>query len=63
MGGYLIFVVSVSTLSAAILMKYFDSNFEDFDRRFKEMRICLKNIKSGFCDEYYIFSILKCYII
>lgn len=55
-GGYLIYGVSVLTLTAAILMKYFDSKFEDFDRRFKEMRICLKNIKSDFCDESYIFQ-------
>ncbi|MBO5152022.1 MAG: hypothetical protein J6B73_07705, partial [Methanobrevibacter sp.] len=44
-GGYLISGVSVATLTSAILMKYFDSKFEDFDRRFKEMEDLLKEYK------------------
>ena len=50
-GGYLISGVSVATLTSAILMKYFDSKFEDFDRRFKEMEDLLKEYKAKGTDK------------
>ena len=44
-GGYLLSGVSVSTLTAAILMKYFDRKFKDYDRRFNELEELLKENK------------------
>lgn len=44
-GGYLLSGVSVSTLTAAILMKYFDRKFKDYDNRFDELENLLKEYK------------------
>ena len=44
-GGYLLSGVSVSTLTAAILMKYFDGKFKDYDNRFDELENLLKEYK------------------